>query len=154
VAGSLGELAGQRQVRIEVQCPLERLQVRGDVEQLRQALSCLVRNAVEAAPPEGWVRLSIQPCPARRRAEVAIEDSGPGPDPSQRPHLFDPFFSGRSAGRGRGLGLPIAWRLTRLQGGEVWLDACQPTPTRFVLSLPWAPENDVAAHPPPREACA
>jgi len=155
VAGSLGELAGQRRVRIEVHCSRERLQVQGDVEQLRLALGCLVRNAVEAAPADGWVRLSIHPCPERRRAEVAVEDNGPGPEANQRPHLFDPFFSGRTAGRGRGLGLPIAWRLARLQGGEVWMDSRrEQEPTRFILSLPWVPDEHAPLHPPPREACA
>jgi signal transduction histidine kinase len=68
---------------------------------------------------------------------VFVEDSGPGPAPEQRPHLFDPFYSGRSAGRGRGLGLPLAWRLARQQGGDVSLEPARPgQPTRFVLSLP------------------
>ena len=51
--------------------------------------------------------------------------------------LFDPFYSGRTAGRGRGLGLPIAWRLAHLQGGDVRLDPPRRhEPTRFVLTLP------------------
>jgi len=53
---------------------------------------------------------------------IAVEDNGPGPEAAQRPLLFDPFFSGRTAGRGRGLGLPIAWRLAHLQGGDVRLE--------------------------------
>ena len=69
--------------------------------------------------------------------EVAVEDNGPGPEPAQRPHLFDPFYSGRTAGRGRGLGLSIAWRLAHLQGGDVRLDPPRRhEPTRFVLTLP------------------
>jgi signal transduction histidine kinase len=104
-----------------------------DPGQLRQALAQLVRNAVEAAPPGGWVRVA-----AEARGDgwaVTVEDSGPGPSPAQVEHLFDPFFSGRSAGRGAGLGLSIAWRLARLNGGDV---RYEPTggPTRFVLILP------------------
>jgi signal transduction histidine kinase len=69
--------------------------------------------------------------------QVAVEDSGPGPDASIRTSLFDPFFSGRSAGRGRGLGLPTAWRLARQQGGDVQLEPPRPgEPTRFILTLP------------------
>ena len=53
-----------------------------------------------------------------------------------RDHLFDPFYSGRSAGRGRGLGLSAAWRLARQHGGDVRFDAAAVGVTRFVLSLP------------------
>ena len=54
--------------------------------------------------------------------------------------MFDPFYSGRSAGRGRGLGLPTAWRLAREHGGDVTYDPRPDSPARFVLSLPRAAE--------------
>jgi signal transduction histidine kinase len=138
VAAGLAELAGQKQVRVEVTTP-ERLSIHADGDQVRQALACLLRNAVEAAGSGGWARLVLAECGPADRALVLVEDSGPGPSAEQRPHLFDPFYSGRSAGRGKGLGLPVAWRLARLQGGNVCLEPAQPgAPTRFVLSLPRA----------------
>lgn len=147
VAGSLHELAGQRKVRVEINCPLERFNAWIDSEQIRVALSCLLRNAIEAVPADGWVRLNLKAPVAGRAVEVLVEDSGPGPDPAQRAHLFDPFYSGRSAGRGRGLGLPVAWRLARQHGGDVRLEPAVPhQPTRFVLSLPW--------HDPPEQTPA
>jgi signal transduction histidine kinase len=147
VAAGLAELAQQRRVRVEIGTPCDRLPVYVDLEQMRLALSCLLRNAIEAAGPggcvpegtayAGWVRLVLVPPAPGSPVEVWIEDSGAGPAPAQRPLLFDPFFSGRSAGRGRGLGLPIAWRLARLQGGDVRLEPARVgEPTRFVLSLP------------------
>jgi two-component system NtrC family sensor kinase len=136
-AAGLGELAAQRRVRIEVALQPERLSVYADAGQLRSALTCLLRNAIEAAPTDGWARLVLRRPVEGADIEVLVEDNGPGPDASQRPHLFDPFYSGRTAGRGRGLGLPIAWRLAHLQGGDVRLDPPRRhEPTRFVLSLP------------------
>jgi signal transduction histidine kinase len=136
VAAGLDELARQKQVRVEVSPRPERLAVHADAEQVRQALTCLLRNAIEAAGSGGWARLAAEYGPGDR-VEVVVEDSGPGPTEEQRPHLFDPFYSGRNAGRGRGLGLPIAWRLARQQGGDVYLTPARPqTPTRFVLALP------------------
>jgi signal transduction histidine kinase len=146
-ASSLGELAALRRVRIEVALQPERLPVYADAGQLRTALSCLLRNAIEAAPTDGWARLVLRRPVEGEAIEVAIEDNGPGPEPAQRPHLFDPFYSGRTAGRGRGLGLSIAWRLTQLQGGDVRLDPPRRhEPTRFVLTLPrmTMPESDAA----------
>lgn len=136
------ELAQQRHIRLELQVPFDRLALAVDPEQLRLALSCLVRNGIEAAPVEGWVRITLRPPVPGRSVEIVVEDSGPGPDPAHKPHLFDPFFSGRTAGRGKGLGLPIAWRLARMQGGDVYLaPACPGQPTRFVLRLPGPEEN-------------
>ena len=144
-AASLAPLAEQRGVRVEVGRTPDRLAAFADAEQVRTALACLLRNAVEAAPADGWARVRVVEPAADARIEVAVEDGGVGPDPAQRPALFDPFYSGRAAGRGCGLGLPIAWRLTRQQGGDVRLDSAPPGgPTRFILSLPRMSENDAA----------
>jgi signal transduction histidine kinase len=139
VASSLTDLAQQRRVRVEVSARPERLAVHADAEQVRLALGSLLRNAIEAAPADGWARLVLDAPSNGERVEVAVEDSGPGPEPGRRESLFDPFYSGRAAGRGRGLGLPIAWRLARQQGGDVRLEPPRPQgPTRFVLTLPRA----------------
>jgi signal transduction histidine kinase len=147
-AAAVRELAEQRHVRLEVQTGEEKVSVCADREQVKTALAHVLRNAVEAAPAEGWARAVLQ-APTADRVALAVEDSGPGPEETKRDHLFDPFYSGRCAGRGRGLGLPTAWRLVRLQGGDVRLDPPQPdAPTRFVLELPWLPV------PPPEQPTA
>ena len=110
-----------------------------DAGQVTQIVSHLVQNAVHAAPPGGWARVAVGGRGAS--AGVVVSDSGPGPTAADVPHLFDPFYSGRAAGRGRGLGLSIAWRLARQNGGAVRL-LTQPGPTRFGLVLPRAAEAD------------
>jgi signal transduction histidine kinase len=136
---SLHELAAQRQIRIEGLDMPDLPTIYVDPRQARTALECLVRNAIEAAGPGGWVRLGARTTPDV--LEFIVEDSGPGPHPAHEPHLFDPFFSGRQAGRGRGLGLPTAWRLAQEQGGDVRHATAPGEPTRFVLALP------TSAHP-------
>ncbi|MBI1915796.1 MAG: sensor histidine kinase [Planctomycetes bacterium] len=115
------------------------LLVHADATQLRTALTCLLRNAIEAAPADGWasIRLEAQ----AGLAEVLVEDSGPELPPALREHLFDPFYSGRPAGRGTGLGLPTAWSLARQQGGDVFLASQAGQPTRFVLRLPFLTDH-------------
>jgi signal transduction histidine kinase len=130
------ETAEARNVRIEQDVP-EGSVAFADARQVRIALGHLVRNAIEAAGEGGWVRLGRVPAGPGALA-VAVVDSGPGPDPAVGEHLFDPFFSGRQAGRGRGLGLSTAWRLAREQGGTVRFDPDANGATRFVLSLPQA----------------
>jgi signal transduction histidine kinase len=138
VVAALGDLAEQRKVRLVCPEPETPARVLIDARQIRVALTCLLRNAIEAAPVEGWagIRLTL---PTVDRVELVVEDSGPGPGPAQREHMFDPFYSGRQAGRGRGLGLPTAWRLAREHGGEVFWDERSEGPTRFVLRLPRDP---------------
>ena len=68
--------------------------------------------------------------------------------------MFDPFYSGREAGRGRGLGLSIAWRLARQLGGDVRFDDVSGSPTRFVLSLPRQAADNVAITIMPHESSA
>jgi len=136
VARSLDDLAGQRGVRLEGPTPPGTLVLYLDPEQVKTALTALVRNAIEAAPGGGWVRLGVRrPGPACP-VEVVVEDSGAGPAPEHLPHLFDPFFSGREAGRGKGLGLPVAWQLVRQHGGEVRYARPAGGPTRFAIVLP------------------
>jgi signal transduction histidine kinase len=141
ITTSLQELAGQRQVRLVYPEADHPVPVEVDPAQIRTALTCLLQNAVEAAPsgPEsdGWASIRlIDAGPAT--VEVVVEDNGAGPALPQREHLFDPFYSGRPAGRGRGLGLPTAWRLARQHGGDVRFSRPPGGPTRFVLTLPRA----------------
>jgi signal transduction histidine kinase len=130
----LAPLAAERHVEVQTGHLATALWAEADPKQLGIAVAALVRNGVEAAPPGGWVRVTTTVRPDR--LEVAVEDSGPGPDERSRAHLFDPFYSGRAAGRGRGLGLPAAWRLARENGGEVRYVPVAGGPTRFVLTLP------------------
>src|SRR5262249_27313538 len=135
VAGSLRELAEQRQVRLVCEEPAAPLTLSADPGQARTVLRCLLRNAIEAAPAEGWAGVRAVAEGADALALV-VEDNGQGPAAGDREHLFDPFYSGRKAGRGRGLGLSTAWRLAQEHGGEVRFEGNGTGPTRFVLRLP------------------
>jgi signal transduction histidine kinase len=84
---------------------------------------------------DGWAALRLE-ASAPDLVEVVVEDSGPGLAAGQTEHLFDPFYSGRQAGRGRGLGLPTAWRLAHVQGGDIRYVNLPDGPTRFIFRLP------------------
>ena len=131
----LSDLAAQRQVRLLSPESDSAITLHVDPRQIATALECLLRNGIEAAPGGGWASLRVATA-TPGRLDMIVEDSGTGPTQAQREHLFDPFYSGRQAGRGRGLGLPTAWRLAREHGGDVRFDSVSGGPTRFILSLP------------------
>jgi two-component system NtrC family sensor kinase len=115
-------------------------------------VTALLRNALEAAPPDGWARIALHSA-GPQGLEVIVEDSGPGPTAAAQEHLFDPFYSGRSAGRGRGLGLATAWRLAKQNGAEVRFAGHADGVTRFVLHFPLArlraPDPETNGHHAP-----
>jgi signal transduction histidine kinase len=135
VVASAAPLAQDKHLRVELPQPPHEWITQADPVQLRSVLASLVRNAIEAAPPEGSVSLNLSTA-SDGLLEVRVEDNGPGPSASAIEHLFDPFYSGRSAGRGRGLGLSTAWRLARQNSGDIRFAGIHDGRTRFVLILP------------------
>lgn len=114
-----------------------------DVEQCAAAIAELLINASEAAPGE-IVSCTVQMGPSDGRWCVRISDRGPGLSERARRHAFDPFFSERPAGRGRGLGLPRARRLIELAGGALQIDCPTGGGTLARVELPTTPHARAA----------
>ena len=107
-----------------------------DPEPLRQVADILTRNAIEASPTGATVRFSTGGDPSNLR--WVVHDTGRGISANDGAHLFDPFYCGRAAGRGLGLGLPRAARIIDQAGGEIrWLSAPDQG-TTFQVTLPVA----------------
>jgi signal transduction histidine kinase len=131
----LAPIARERTVELTLEGIFVGLWIEGDFLQLRHALGSVIRNAVEAVDTGGWVRVSFTQQEERDALDIVVEDNGPGLSSEAAEHAFDPFFCGRSAGRGRGLGLSTAWKLARQNGGELRYLRRDGEPTRFVLTL-------------------
>ncbi len=86
---------------------------------ISEAVRALVRNAIDAIGCEGTIVVSI--VRDEQRWLIHVADSGPGLTDHARRHAFDPYFSGREAGRGLGLGLCRAYRIAKLHHGDVTL---------------------------------
>jgi signal transduction histidine kinase len=118
----------------------------GDEERVFQIGRALVANALVHTPSGTRVVVS-----ARRRGERAqllVEDTGPGIAPAQQRAVFERFYRVEGGvASGSGLGLAIAKELARLMGGSVWLDS-KPGKTIFTLDL----AADVARERPPAAA--
>jgi signal transduction histidine kinase len=114
----------------------EDIVVNADREQIFRVLMNLGRNAMEAMPNGGDIRLHAEAYNGRITVDVA--DSGPGLPQQAREHLFEPFTGSTRAG-GTGLGLAIARELTEAHGGTLHLLQSSPKGTTFRLELPGKP---------------
>ena len=89
-----------------------------DPTQCKVALSCLIQNAAEAIrKDDGEIDIRVHSRDGKLCFEVS--DNGVGIDEQVQQHLFDPFYSGREAGRGLGFGLSKSWRIAQLHGGSL-----------------------------------
>jgi signal transduction histidine kinase len=128
------------------------LMIEADATQLAMAIRAVCSNALEALVADGEVAVSLEQLAESQRecpswARITIRDSGPGIPPDVRRHIFDPFYSGREAGRGLGLGLSKCWRVITMHGGRVDVMSGEREGATFVLDLPLpAPRSAEVKH--------
>jgi len=120
---------------IHLAVEVERAEIVGDAELLERGLRNLLTNARHAQADVGSaepIDLRLDRSPAGWRITVA--DRGPGIAPEIRPHLFEPFASGRDGGVG--LGLALARRVVVLHGGGLEAKDRSGGGTVFTMVLP------------------
>jgi signal transduction histidine kinase len=150
IADELAEEAKSAGVLIVVQANEASCNVQVDPIQLAVAVKAICANAIEAMPQGGKIEmsagwhveneakgvLSANPTATNNFVQITIADNGPGIPPDIRPKIFDPFFSGREAGRGLGFGLSKAWRIVTLHGGTIDVRETPGGGATFLLLLP------------------
>lgn len=120
--------------------PASAPQLQVDAVRLEQALTNLLRNAVQASPG-GRVRLT---CLRTDNGGLAltVEDDGPGVAREHVQRIFEPFFSTKPVDQGTGLGLALAHGAVREHGGALELWRGSLPGAAFRLSLPPACLDD------------
>jgi len=137
VVEAVRAVAAARGVRLEYNAAPAPLVVVVDAAQIGEALRAIVLNALEAVDEGGRVVVEVMR-DAAAGARVAVVDDGPGMDAAAVRAAFDPFYSGRDAGRGIGLGLPKALRLVEINGGRLAVESRPSAGTRVLVDLPAA----------------
>ena len=117
------------------------LRVHADPGQVRQLVSNLVKNALEAVSGDGDAgRVSIHVDPVSRGdvryCRLRIEDNGSGIDPDQQTKIFDPYVTTKR--KGTGLGLAIVQRIVFDHHGQIWFETQPGVGTTFYVDLPAA----------------
>ncbi len=124
---------------------------RGDASRLEQVFLNVLVNAAQAIPAghpdDHQIRIATR---SRGKAvEVSVRDTGAGMPPEVLRRIFEPFFSTKPIGSGRGLGLYVSLAAVRAMGGDI---AAQSEPgggSTFTITLPAAIQPEEHAPAPP-----
>lgn len=112
------------------------VRVRADRRRVQQ----VIRNLMENARKYGGDQVMVEGFVLGDQYLIVISDNGPGVPDEETQRVFDNFEQVSKGdtreATGIGLGLPIARRLARAMGGEVWYERRFPTGARFCFSLP------------------
>ena len=101
--------------------------------EIREALTNLVFNAVDAMPLGG--RLTLATRTVDDGVELAVADNGVGMDEQTRRKCLDPFFTTKGE-RGTGLGLAMVYGVVRRHAATLNVESAPGEGTRFVLTFP------------------
>jgi PAS domain S-box-containing protein len=130
---------------IAVDLPL----VTGADSELRDGLTNLIFNAVDAMPEGGMLSLSAKL--VGKSVCLEVRDTGTGMDEETRRRCLEPFFTTKGL-RGTGLGLAMVYGMVQRHGGELEIDSAPGTGTAIRLFIPThAPETAATKNPAPQQ---
>ena len=166
VVRELGELLRRtlgETVELRLEPPTGPTRVRVDRHQLEDVLLNLALNAGHAMPEGGRLTISVAGGTAAPGAvdgagagspfvRLTVRDSGVGMAPEVQERVFEPFFTTRDVGEGRGLGLSMVYGFVHQSGGHVTLESDLGVGTAVFLYLPQVTEAPEAT--PEAEAAA
>lgn len=144
--------AEDRRCELQFQSVERPVSVTADPTQLHVVIRALVTNSLEALGSGGRIDVRVAPVqpaaletknyatprPQKLAAELIVADNGPSIPREIRSKIFDPFFSGREAGRGLGFGLSKCWRIVTLHGGTIEVRETPGGGATLVITLPCA----------------
>ena len=137
--------AGSKRAIVERQCD-EDLQLTAFQGELRQVLSNLLANSLDAIPEGGSVLIRAAATSNNRHGRpavrISIADNGLGINSEALSQIFEPFFTTKGL-VGNGLGLWVSKQIVEKHAGSIRVHSCTTGPTQgttFSILLPVAPE--------------
>jgi signal transduction histidine kinase len=130
----LRETVDAQGITVQDECARDLPLIRADELQIEQALHNIMRNAVEAMPGGGTLRIITRAARESGWLDVIVEDTGPGISDDDRERVFQSFYTTKSGGTG--LGLSIVQGVLKNHGGEIGLERPEAGGTRVVVRLP------------------
>jgi signal transduction histidine kinase len=119
--------------------------VAGQESALREVLTNLIFNAVDAMPEGG--RVSIETSIEGEDAVIRVRDTGTGMTETVRQRCLEPFFSTKGE-RGTGLGLSMVYGIIERHRGKLEIESAAGQGTTFIIRLPLAENSPLVAAAP------
>jgi len=113
--------------------------MKGNSDELCQAFSNIITNAVQALDGKG--QLEISTVAEGENMQLTIRDTGSGMSRSHLSKIFDPFFTTKRQGEGSGLGLTIARRIIQKHGGQIEIESEEGVGTTCRITFPLHPHS-------------
>jgi len=143
VVDGLEPLAGERQVKIEIDLPATPVQIAGDREELLRLFENLVENALKYGASGGKVVVSLTLAASPDGAaevRVVVRDFGPGIAPEHLPRLTERFYrvdvgDSRAQG-GTGLGLSLVKHIVNRHRGRLLIESALKNGATFTACFP------------------
>jgi PAS domain S-box-containing protein len=108
--------------------------VKGSESELFEVMTCLIKNAVEAMPAGGQIR--IETSVEQEKAVLRIIDSGVGIPKENLAKLFDPFFTTKGVQR-TGMGLAGCYGIVKTHGGTISVESDEGVGSAVTIELPF-----------------
>ena len=136
-------------IHIELETEFGKLPpVLGEASEIREVITNLIVNAVDAMPYGGRLRFATRHLARENRAELTVADTGVGMTEDIRAHIFDPFFTTKGT-KGSGLGLSVSYGIIKRHRGQISVESTPGIGTTFTLLLPCVAETAQASAPAP-----
>ena len=147
--------AQARKIRLLLKTEAGGVRIIGDADRLTQVMNNLLSNAVKFTPEGGIIEVEIfGPQVVSTHVGVSVYNNGEPIPEEARQRIFDKFerldAGDRQVG-GTGLGLAISRAIVEAHGGRIWVES-RGDGSRFVFTLPSAPDTHDAALPASGEA--
>jgi PAS domain S-box-containing protein len=135
-----------RGVRIEMVSNLEEIpSVSGNASELREVVTNMIFNAIEAMPEGG--KVEIRTYKEGRHVLIQISDSGIGISEETKKRIFEPFFTTKPF-TNTGLGLSMSYGIIKRFGGKIEIESKLGQGTTFTIILPIGGEETEEAVSP------
>ncbi|MBW6498550.1 MAG: 4Fe-4S dicluster domain-containing protein [Bacteroidales bacterium] len=146
IKDSLRTMVLPTNIKLMVQVRTKDPNIECDHDQMVQVFGNLFKNAADAMPNGGTLKVTVDDNSASGEVIFEVSDTGTGISQENQERMFEPFFTTKEKGKGTGLGLPIIYGIVKMHRGAIKVESNNDpskgeTGTTFVVTVPRKPQE-------------
>lgn len=136
---SIDSILKPANISVSFECHTQDPYANIDTDQMMQVLTNLEKNAVDAMPKGGELKIELEG--NNDQIIIKVSDSGTGISKENMDKIFTPFFTTKELGKGTGLGLPLIYGIIKMHKGKIDVKSNTdpnegPIGTLFIIKIP------------------